>query len=75
MTSLSGLRWWGLVAGSARLGCEEANLDLSRTRDKSLEDLATLEDPDLIAEEIADDLEVALEQFAAVAADLRYGRH
>ncbi len=50
---------------------EGANLDLSWIRDKSLEDSANLEDPDLIAEEIADDLEAALEQFAAIAADLR----
>ena len=40
-------------------------------RDKSLEDSADLEDPDVIAEEIADDLQAALEQFAAIAADLR----
>ena len=37
----------------------------------SLEDSAALEDPDLIAEEIADDLQAALEQFASIAADLR----
>ncbi len=30
-----------------------------------------LEDPDVIAAEIADDLEAALEQFAAIANDLR----
>jgi type I restriction enzyme M protein len=50
---------------------ESANLDLSWIRDKSLEDSADLEDPDLIAEEIADDLQAALEQFATIAADLR----
>ena len=50
---------------------EGANLDLSWIRDKSLEDSADLEDPDLIAEEIADDLQAALEQFATIAADLR----
>jgi type I restriction enzyme M protein len=47
------------------------HLDLSWIRDKSLEDTADLEDPDTIAEEIADDLQAALEQFATVAADLR----
>jgi hypothetical protein len=36
--------------------------------------LATLEDPDLIAKEMADDFEAALEQFAAIAADLRSDR-
>ncbi len=34
-------------------------------------DSADLEEPDVIAEEIADDLEAALEQFAMIAADLR----
>ncbi len=50
---------------------EGANLDLAWIRDKSLEDSADLEDPDVIAEEIADDLQAALEQFAAIAANLR----
>ena len=50
---------------------EGANLDLSWIRDKSLEDSADLEDPDTIAEEIADDLQAALEQFVTIAADLR----
>jgi type I restriction enzyme M protein len=50
---------------------EGANLDLSWIRDKSLEDSADLEDPDVIAEEIADDLQAALEQFATIATDLR----
>jgi type I restriction enzyme M protein len=50
---------------------ESANLDLSWIKDKSLEDSADLEVPDLIAEEIADDLQAALEQFATIAADLR----
>ena len=50
---------------------EGANLDLSWIRDKSLEDSADLEDPDVIAEEVADDLQAALEQFATIATDLR----
>jgi type I restriction enzyme M protein len=50
---------------------EGTNLALSWIWDKSLEDSAGLEDPDLIAEEIADDLQAALEQFASIAADLR----
>ena len=49
---------------------EGANLDLSWIRDETLEDSAALEDPDVIAREIADDLGAALEQFAAIAADL-----
>ena len=50
---------------------DKVSLDLFWLRDESLEDSANLPDPDLIAEEIADDLEAALEQFAAIAADLR----
>jgi type I restriction enzyme M protein len=50
---------------------EGANLDLSWIRDKSLEDSADLEAPDAIAEEIADDLQAALEKSATIAADLR----
>ena len=51
--------------------CEDANLDLFWIKNKSLEDSDDLEAPDVIAEQIADDLEAALEQFAAMAADLR----
>ncbi len=50
---------------------EGVNLDLSWVRDKSLKDSDDLEDPDVIADELADDLEAALEEFAAIAADLR----
>ena len=53
---------------------EGANLDLSWIRTKSLEDSADLEDPDVVAEEIADDSKAALEQFAAIASGLRGGR-
>lgn len=49
---------------------EGANLDLSWLRDRSLEDSSDLEDPDVIADEIAQDLEAALEQFVAIAQDL-----
>jgi type I restriction enzyme M protein len=50
---------------------EGANLDLFWIPDKALEDSMDLEDPDIIAEEIADDLQAALEQFATIAVDLR----
>jgi len=51
--------------------CEGTNLDLFPIEDKSLEYLDDLEAPGVIAEEIADDLEAALEQFEAIATDLR----
>jgi hypothetical protein len=40
-------------------------------KDESLEDSANLLDPDVIAQEIVEDLEAALQQFAAIAADLK----
>ena len=40
-------------------------------KDESLEDSANLPDPDTIAQEIVDDLEAALSQFAEIAADLK----
>lgn len=39
-------------------------------RDESLEETANLPDPDVLAAEIVDDLEAALEQFRAIAEDL-----
>jgi hypothetical protein len=40
-------------------------------KDESLEDSANLPDPDVIAQEIVEDLEAALSQFATIAADLK----
>ncbi len=40
-------------------------------KDESLEDSANLPDPDIIAQEIVEDLEAALSQFATIAADLK----
>jgi len=40
-------------------------------KDESLEDSANLPDPNIIAQEIVEDLEAALQQFAAIAADLK----
>ena len=38
---------------------------------KNVEESANLPAPEIIAQEIADDLQAALEQFAAIAEDLR----
>ena len=40
-------------------------------KDESLEDSANLSPPDAIAQEIVEDLEAALSQFATIAADLK----
>jgi type I restriction enzyme M protein len=40
-------------------------------QDKSLEDAESLPEPDVLVQEIADDLQTALEQFSAIAAELK----
>jgi type I restriction enzyme M protein len=47
------------------------NLDIFWLKDESLEESANLPDPHLIAAEIAEDLEAALEQFALIADDMK----
>jgi type I restriction enzyme M protein len=49
---------------------DKLSLDLFWVKDKSLTDTASLPPPDVIATEIADDLETALEQFTKIAARL-----
>jgi hypothetical protein len=46
------------------------NLDIFWLRDESLEDTANLPDPDVLALEIVEDLQAALEQFSEIAGDL-----
>jgi type I restriction enzyme M protein len=53
---------------------DKANLDIFWLKDESLEDSANLPDPDVIAAEIAEDLEAALDQFSQITADLRAQR-
>jgi type I restriction enzyme M protein len=50
---------------------DKLNLDIFWLKDESLEDSANLPLPDVIAAEIVEDLEAALQQFAAIAADLK----
>jgi type I restriction enzyme M protein len=50
---------------------DKVNLDLFWLKDKSLEESDDLPDPDVIAEEIADDLQTALDQFRSIAEGLR----
>jgi len=49
---------------------DKVNLDIFWLRDESLEETANLPEPDLLAAEIVDDLEAALEQFRTIAEDL-----
>jgi type I restriction enzyme M protein len=50
---------------------DKANLDIFWLKDESLEDSANLPAPDIIAAEIVEDLQAALEQFSLIAEDLK----
>ena len=52
---------------------DKASLDIFWLKDDSLEDADNLPDPDVLAQEIVDDLAAALEQFAEIAGDLKSG--
>jgi type I restriction enzyme M protein len=58
-----------VLRGSAQ--ARQSKLDIFWLKDKSLEDSAYLPFPDMIAAEIAEDLQAALNQFTLIAADLR----
>ena len=49
---------------------DKVSLDIFWLRDESLEDSAYLPEPDILAAEILEDLQAALEQFALITADL-----
>ena len=49
---------------------DKINLDIFWLKDEALEESANLPAPEIIAQEITDDLEAALEQFATIAEDL-----
>ena len=54
---------------------DKASLDITWLRDDSLEDTDNLPPPEVIAQEIVEDLEAALAEFAAIAARLTNGSH
>ena len=49
---------------------DKASLDIFWLKDESLEEFDNLPDPDVLAQEIVEDLEAALEQFREIANDL-----
>jgi type I restriction enzyme M protein len=49
----------------------QVSLDIFWLKDESLEDSANLPEPDVIAAEIVENLQAALDQFAQIAAELR----
>jgi type I restriction enzyme M protein len=50
---------------------DKVNLDIFWLKDDATEENANLAAPGIIAQEITDDLEAALEQFEAIAEDLK----
>ena len=60
----------GLIFNKARINRDKASLDIFWLRDESLEESDNLPDPDVLAQEIVEDLEAALEQFREIANDL-----
>lgn len=49
----------------------KVTLDIFWLKDQGLEDSENLPDPDVLAREIADDLQTPLDQFLSIAADMR----
>ena len=53
-----------------RLTRDKVNLDIFWLRDESLEETANLPEPEVLAAEMVEDLESALEQLRAIVEDL-----
>ena len=62
-------RWRGYTYDDI-VNRDKASLDIFWLRDESLEDASDLPDPDVLAAEIAEDLESALEQIQGIMGDL-----
>ncbi|MCA1724679.1 MAG: SAM-dependent methyltransferase, partial [Thermomicrobia bacterium] len=61
---------WRAYTYDELIARDKVNLDIFWLRDESLEESANLPAPDVIAAEIMEDLEAALEQFREIAEDL-----
>jgi type I restriction enzyme M protein len=61
---------WRAYSYDELIARDKVNLDIFWLRDKSLEDTANLPDPDVLATEIVEGLQAALEQFSEIAEDL-----
>jgi type I restriction enzyme M protein len=64
---------WRAYEYSELAARDKASLDIFWLKDESLADSDNLPPPDVIAQEIVEDLEAALEQFRLIAEDLRPG--
>jgi type I restriction enzyme M protein len=61
---------WRSYSYDELMARDKVNLDIFWLRDESLEDSANLPDPDVLAREIVEELEAALEQFAGIVDEL-----
>ena len=64
------VRRWRRYTYDDLMARDKVNLDIFWLRDESLEDSANLPEPDVLAVAIVEELEAALEQFAAIAQEL-----
>lgn len=64
---------WRAFSWEEISGRDKLNLDLFWLRDASLEDTENLPDPDILAAEIVDDLQAALDAFARIQEELEGG--
>jgi type I restriction enzyme M protein len=61
---------WRVFTYDELMARDKVNLDIFWLRDESLEDSASLPEPDVLAAEIVEDLKSALEQFDGIAGEL-----
>ncbi len=61
---------WRMFTYEELISRDKVNLDIFWLRDESLEDSANLPDPDVLAKEIMEELEAALEQFKGIVEEL-----
>ena len=61
---------WGVYYYDEPIARDKASLDIFWLKDESLADSENLPPPEVIAQEIVEDLEAAVEQFRLIAADL-----
>jgi type I restriction enzyme M protein len=64
---------WRVYAYGELIARDKASLDIFWLKDESLADSDNLPPPEVIAQEIVEDLEAALEQFRLIAGDLNGG--
>jgi len=64
---------WRIFTYDELIARDKVNLDIFWLRDQSLEETADLPDPDVLAQEILEDLEAVLEQIRGVAEELSGG--